>query len=642
MVNHEKADSRTARRQWRRIDRGYRTLLPKLSVEPGISNGAGCLRALNPKLFLSWTLVVPCVWLFFLSVQHSGIPENARAAAGLAPSRFVLDMADGNPGGPPIVSAFTNPKRLADWGYSGQIVNSQIEGISTFDKLAPGAIPQGSPQRDWADAHTRLLADQIQKAHAAGEKCYAWMQVLVLPKDILTRFKDQICDDRGRVDVHLPKTQELLRAQLDEIFDRLPDLDGLVIRTGEIYLQALPYHAASLSSTGMTLAGTAIFNGRQSHIDILKVLRDAVCVGRNKTVIYRTWDFGNNFHVNPDYYLAVTGAIEPHKNLIFSIKHQAGDFHQLTPFNPTIGIGKHQQIIEVQCQREGYGKGAHPYYIGQGVIEGWEEYQWLMKAGQPKGLRDVMGNPNIVGVWTWSRGGGWDGPFITNEFWCELNAYVISKYAKDPTRTEAEIFKEYEQHIGLKGEDLARFRELCELSTKAVLRGQLTTLGVDVNVWWARDDTLAAPDMSGFVKRDLVEQALSEKHLAVMMWERIEQLSKQITFADSATKEFVVTSAAYGRIKYAIIEQGWTVLLYGKSGDMTGHFECEKMLAAISKYHQLWNDFKALKANNPSCSTLPNDVAFKNKPGLGAAVEHYRKLLAEPATTSTAAPAAVN
>ena len=28
------------------------------------------------------------------------------------------------------------------------------------------------------------------------------------------------------------------------------------------------------------------------------------------------------------------------------------------PFNPCIGIGKHQQVVEVQCQREYEGKGA--------------------------------------------------------------------------------------------------------------------------------------------------------------------------------------------------------------------------------------------------------------------------------------------
>lgn len=549
------------------------------------------------------------------------IPAGARGG-------LVLDMADLDPGDPNPVTAFSDPQHLADWGYSGQVVNSHIEGIATFDSIAPGVIAKGSAERKWADAQTQVLAGQIEKAHRAGVKCYAWMQVLVLPKGVAEKFRNQICDERGRIDLSLPQTQELFRQQLREIFQRLPDLDGLVVRTGEIYLQALPYHTAGFSNHGAkTLGGTAILHGPQSHVDILGILRDEVCVKQNRLVVYRTWDFGNNFHVNPAYYLTVTNAIEPHANLIFSIKHQAGDFHQLTPFNPTIGIGNHRQIIEVQCQREAYGKGAHPYYIGQGVIEGWEEYQWMEKPGQPHGLRDVMSNPLVAGVWTWSRGGGWDGPFIVDEFWCALNAYVIAKYAEDPSRSEADIFREYEQKIGLKGEDLERFRQLNLLSTKAVLRGQLTTLGANIDLWWARDDTLSAPDLKDFIARGLVYKAVDEKRQAVELWGQIEDLARQIDFGDAATKDFVVTSCTYGRIKYSIIADGWTVLLYGKLGDASGNYEREKMGTAIADYDRLWQQWRELKGSDRMCSTLPKQLARGNRPGMGAAVNHYRRLL---------------
>ena len=57
-----------------------------------------------------------------------------------------------------------------------------------------------------------------------------------------------------------------------------------------------------------------------------------------------------------------------------------------------------------------------------------------MTPGEPRGLRDIVSNKNFAGVWTWSRGGGWEGPYIPNELWCELNAYVIAKYAENPKR----------------------------------------------------------------------------------------------------------------------------------------------------------------------------------------------------------------
>jgi hypothetical protein len=74
--------------------------------------------------------------------------------------------------------------------------------------------------------------------------------------------------------------------------------------------------------------------------------------------------------------------------------------------------------------------------------------------------------------------GGWEGPYITNELWCALNAYVIAKYAANSQRTEEEIFSEFAtQQLGLKGGDVARFRELNLLSAAAVLRGQCSLKG---------------------------------------------------------------------------------------------------------------------------------------------------------------------
>jgi hypothetical protein len=457
------------------------------------------------------------------------------------------------------------------------------------------------------------------------------MQFIVLPKAVVARYKNEICDEQGRIDLQRPMTEKLVRAQVAELFDRCPSLDGIVVRTGEIYLHDTPYHAASANEDeSLIQANTAILHGPDSHIALLKILRDEVCVKRGKMVFYRTWDFGDNFHVNPKYYLKVTDAIEPHPNLIFSIKHQAGDFLRMTPFNPTLGIGKHRQIVEVQCQREAYGKGAHPFYIGDGVINGWEEYAQIMPPGQPRGLRDIVNNTNFAGVWTWSRGGGWEGPYITNELWCALNAYVIAKYAENPKRTEAEIFNEFAtQQLGLKGGDVARFRELNLLSAAAVLRGQCSLLK-PVDPWWARDDFIAAPNLNVFVTNHLVAKALAEKAEAVAMWGKIETLARKIHFPDARTKDFAVTSAAYGRIKYSLFEQAWAITLYGATADKSKHYDCNKLSAAIAGYDRLWVEWRALKESHAECATLYKDVAFQNKPGIGATVERYRTICGPP------------
>ena len=544
-----------------------------------------------------------------------------------AQARFVLDMVFDNPGEAPQPTAFRNPQRLADWGYNGQVIEAEADSCQTFDAIAPDVLPEGSEARVWIEQHAQDLELKAEHAHAAGIKAYAWFQFIVLPKALVSRFKDEICDQQGRIDLERPMTQKILRAQIDEVFDRCPDLDGLVVRTGEIYVYDSPYHTSTDQANESKMqSATAIIHGPQSHIALLKLLRDEACVKRGKMVFYRTWDFGNNFHVNPQYYLKVTDAIEPHSNLVFSIKHQAGDFHRLTPFNPTLGIRKHRQIVEICCQLDSYGKGAHPYYIGDGVINGWEEYATMMKPSQPKGLRDIVNNTNFAGVWTWSRGGGWEGPYIKNELWCALNTYVVSKYAENPQHTEAEIFNEFAtQQLHLKGDDVAKFRELNLLSAAAVLRGQLSLIK-PVDVWWARDDFMAAVNLLAFNTTNLVTAAIAEKTEAVADWKKIESLAHEIHFADAATQDFVETSCAYGRIKYSLFKQAWTILLYGGLGDKSKNYDCEKISAAISEYDRLWNEWRELKDSHPSCATLYKDVAFQNRPGMGAAVDRYRRI----------------
>ena len=166
-------------------------------------------------------------------------------------------------------------------------------------------------------------------------------------------------------------------------------------------------------------------------------------------MIFRTWDlFNNKFHADLDYYLDITDKIEPCEKLIFSIKHTALDFWRNVKFNPCLGKGKHRQVVEVQCQREYEGKGAYPIYVMQGVIDGFIENK------DRKGLKDIVLNPLISGVYTWSRGGGWNGPYIKNEFWCDINAFVIAQYANNPAKTEKEIFIEYTtQYMGMDEEN---------------------------------------------------------------------------------------------------------------------------------------------------------------------------------------------
>ena len=71
---------------------------------------------------------------------------------------------------------------------------------------------------------------------------------------------------------------------------------------------------------------------------------------------------------------------------------------------------------------------ADPNYVMSGVIDGFPEMS------HPMGLRDIVKKPQLKGLWTWTRGGGWWGPYIHgNEQWVDLHARYGTSIASAPS-----------------------------------------------------------------------------------------------------------------------------------------------------------------------------------------------------------------
>jgi len=558
--------------------------------------------------------------------------------------KYILDFVHNNLGLPPRISKFNDADFVQALGYKGMAPHWYVQCGITYDSLEKGIVPEDSEERKWIKKNAEILTVKIKEAKDAGVELYPFTDFLVVPQSVWKKFGEEMVAEefreeaaRGELrkpDIKQEMTKRILRVQIEEIFQTFPELDGLMLRFGETYLHDTPYH---LGGSPVKTSGQEGING---HIEMIKLLREEICVKMNKKLFYRTWDFGNFFHVNPEIYLSITDQIEPHKNLIFSIKHVKGDFFRTFVFNPTIAIGKHQQIVEVQCQREYEGKGAHPNYIAAGVINGFEEYEYLMKPEQAQCLNDIRDSSQFAGVWTWSRGGGWLGPHLKNEFWCEQNAYVMTKWAQDTNRPEEEIFYEFARDKGFSDEDIPKLREISLLSAKAVLRGKYTRYG-GYNVAWTRDQFIHGSGVlrtyfDWAIKEELVEKVLAEKKESVDMWKRMAELAKQIETKDDALNEFLRSSIQYGRIKYEIYEKGWIVMLLGHIGDTTGKYDKEQIGQAIARYDKLWEEWRQLEKNSPSCATIyePNgfaitghlDIYGNPETGIGASVDKYRKI----------------
>lgn len=342
---------------------------------------------------------------------------------------ILLNMVHYNPGEPKFETQYTEPAFLKEKGYTGQVLKIEIQCALTCDRWQNNIIREKSDERLWIERHAAEMEVLISNAEKAGMPLYPFTDVLVIPQSIMDKYGDEM-NIGGRLSIRKERIQKILRARIDEIFWRFPKIGGLTIRFGETYLHDTPFHI-----------GESPVITPEDHTLMINILREEICVKRNKKLFYRTWDFGY-FHTQPDFYLEATNAVEPHPNLFFSIKHVNFDFNRGYPFNKTIGLGKHQQILELSTNQAGcYGKNSHPYYIGKGIIENWSEMT------EKKGIRDLFDDPKIKGFWIWTWGDGWVGPYFGNELWVDLNEYVLRSFVIKPNQSEEEIFSNYARHF---------------------------------------------------------------------------------------------------------------------------------------------------------------------------------------------------
>ncbi|MGM9701002.1 MAG: hypothetical protein ACI3YX_06190 [Prevotella sp.] len=561
---------------------------------------------------------------------------SATAQTGSDKSGYlVMDMVHHNPGDAMTQTEFRKPEKLASFGMNAMVINEFKfpQCAVSFEKFDKRIFPKGSTERAWVESLTAEIRKQIDECHRNGLQAFYFTDIIVLPKRLVELYKDEICDEKGRISFEKPKTWVIHKLMLEELFRRFPKMDGLVIRTGETYTHNIPYHIGN----GPVDYANRYEESIKIHAQLMNLLREEVCVKRGKKVIYRTWDFGY-FHVRPDYYMAVTSQVEPHANLYLSIKHTQGDYLRTFHFNKTLTLGAHKQVVEVQCQREYEGKGAFPNYVARSVIYGFEETK---HDPAPRCLNDIKTHPLFSGVWTWSRGGGWYGPYLSNELWCDLNTYVMSQWAQHPERDEEEIFHAYATKVGITETSYPYFRRLCLLTPDAIIRGRGSLIH-PVNVMWTRDHYLGGLNelrgvFDDILKKDMVEESLHEMRLAVALWEDIVALSEKVECSDPAVSHYIHTSAQYGLCLHRIMQQGWTVMLKGYQGEKTGIFDKIAIRQAAECYDRCWQAFRKLKEENSDCATLyydkyvkfnidgiRNNIDFVD--GMGASVKKYREM----------------
>lgn len=541
-----------------------------------------------------------------------------------------ISMVHNNPGEAPFQTRFNDPKTLREYGCTGQVFRRNLHAAVSFVEWDAALYPEGSPEADWLQAEQSALDKEIAEARQEGLDVFYHVDLFVLPRALVERAGNALLDEQGRISLEKPATLEVHRLMLKEMFQRFPDVTGLIVRVGETYLHDTPHHGGN----GAVPYGDDLEKEQRLFVQLIQFLREEICVRHNKRLIYRTWDcFPDRFHASRDYYLSVTNQIEPHENLIFSMKHTMLDFWRYVKVNPAIGTGKHPQIVEVQCQREYEGKGAFPNYFMDGVLEGFPEDT------EPRGLRQMQENPLFRGVYAWPRGGGWFGPYLKSEIWCDIPMFVLGRWLQHPELTEPELLTNYgREKLGLDEENAKRFYQLCHLAEKAVLKGRycevfdrtLNGASIPTNIWF-RDDRLAGPRLlRGLLEtldqRGQVEIALDEKRKALKLWQEVVDQSKAIAFPDEETAEAVRISARYGQALFCIALYGWEVIALDIQ-----NAEVAKRWEALWQYEKAWQVYRKL-GREPLCPTLFEGFFWampgeEPEPGLDAEVEACRARL---------------
>ena len=128
----------------------------------------------------------------------------------------------------------------------------------------------------WVEGKAAKLKRLYGNIKAAGLGVLCMSDLILLPKRLARKMEEEGTD---WLDPRHPRTQKLLRHMIAESFEILPELDGLIVRIGETYLDDAPHHAGGIREKK---------NPEETIIPLMQLLREELCVKRGKTLFFLT------------------------------------------------------------------------------------------------------------------------------------------------------------------------------------------------------------------------------------------------------------------------------------------------------------------------------------------------------------------
>lgn len=416
----------------------------------------------------------------------------------------------------PTGENFPSPEQALRWGYN-TVAITQWPWLVTLDSVDPAiAGPPGSEERKWVQENRDRARVEIRKAKALHLNVLTSGDVISFPSRVYDLYKGLV----GPVStnpvycLNNKFTQTLYRASLREVLTDFPDIDIVMLRTGENYpagpVQGNPPAQKECGPDGNDMVAMTRLTMDISYQEIVGTF--------GKTYIQRAWDIGaDGFHANPAVSDQILNGFAGRPNLIISYKHTQTDFWRYNPPNPNLLRTNVNRMVEYQAAREYEGKGAFPNYLGDLVANGAPEV-----AGD--GSLKTLVDSGVKAVWVWARGGGWNGPYLKTDVWLDANNYALSHLIWEP-RTPSKLLATEWATLLFGPRAAPHIVRVLELSQDAVLKSFYVAPFARSqgpwapNVAWTRDDVIYGGDRVGALYQqskspaDFAE-ALGEKETA--------------------------------------------------------------------------------------------------------------------------------
>ena len=550
---------------------------------------------------------------------------------------------------------------LHGWGVR-QVVAGGID-CSSYLSSIPGGPWYDSEGLAQVAKEIETNRAAIKAAHADNMQIFLSSDLFQFPTRLLAHYKENLTWPGSVclgyklgptcIDIRSNTTRTFLQLLFDEIVETFPDLDGVVLRYGE-------------NSPCNEHSGNAPYNTADpipSLQLLLQFLRQELCVQRNLTVIFRTWDTSTElFHANATFYTAVTDSVDPHPRLVFSIKHTALDFWRRVSVNPTLAVGKHKQVVEAEIAGMYFACGTVPLYIANGLINGFSENN------PPVGMASLFLNNSLL-----------LGGLLTNHqcdqivppapyFWPRLEQAVISSWAANTSATEEVLFDNYISN------DLGVTDPLARAALRQIA---LSAMDAHLHMWTVEafdplvnPSQMDRPTANWFVRNSLgglwqldprghesdchafnlshcmvfpflgqtggFDAALAEKKEAAIAFAKINQTAYNLvapSLRESDAKA-LLASTEIGAFNANIVSTGWTVMALGWQGENNGgKYNVSAIKEGIELYDSLWQQYLSLPNKIPGyvlLNSLLNDTFWvepsSGQPGMRQSIDRYRNV----------------